>query len=89
MSIPAAPVSLVTYAFQIGLLTDTMDVSLLKKVMKDPNGYLLPSHGLGEILKKLRRKKYLIASQARARNKPFTLSDDGLKAARELLKSWT
>lgn len=79
---------LVSYAFQVGLQQGTVDVSFLKRVLKDPNGYLLPSRGLGDILKQLRRKNYLIASQAKkGRNKPFTLSEDGLTAARKLLKT--
>jgi hypothetical protein len=76
---------LVSYAFQVGLQQGTVDVSFLKRVLKDPNGYLLPSRGLGDILKALRRKKYLIACQAKkGRNKPFTLSEGGLTAARKL-----
>jgi len=79
---------LVSYALQVGLQKTSLDVSYLKKLLKDPNGYQLPSRTLGKVLDGLRRKDWLLASQAKkGRNKPFTLSQPGLEQARKLLKA--
>lgn len=81
-------VLLVSYALQVGFQQTSVDVSYLKKLLRDPNGYQLPSRTLGRILDNLRRKNWLLASQAKkGRNKPFTLSEDGLEEARKLLKT--
>ena len=78
-------VRLVCYALQVGLQKTPIEVSYLKKILKGPNGYPLPSRELGLILKGFRRDRVIIASQTQKRNKPFTLSKKGIDQARTLL----
>jgi hypothetical protein len=79
-------VRLVTYAQQVGLQRTPIELSYLKKLLKGPNGYPLPGRALGLILEDFRRENVVIASQTQGRNKPFSLSEKGLKQARELLR---
>jgi len=79
-------VVLVSYAIQVGLQKTPIEVTYLKKLLKEPNGYPLPGNELGEILKDFRKTGITIASQIKGRYKPFTLSKKGLERARKLLK---
>lgn len=79
---------LVCYALQVGLQKSPMEVSYVKKILTEPNGYPLPSNAFGVILKEFRRRRLTITSQTKGRYKPFSLSaDGGLEAARQLLRS--
>lgn len=78
---------LVCYALQVGLQKSPMEVSYVKKILAQANGYPLPSNAFGVILREFRSKRWTITSQTRGRYKPFSLSaDGGLEAARELLR---
>lgn len=79
-------VRLITYSLQVGVQKPQVEVSQLKLILKDPNGYPVPGRELGLILADFRESDVIIASQAQARNKPFCLSTKGLSQARELLK---
>jgi len=79
-------VLLVTYIIQVGLQRTPIEVSHLKKILKDPNGYPLPGRRLGLILQDFRKAKLIIASQTQKKYKPFTLSTKGLDRARKILK---
>jgi hypothetical protein len=78
---------LVFYALQVGLQKSQLEVSYVKKILSEPNGYPLPGRAFGLILQDFRQRNWTITSQTRGKYKPFTLSaDGGLAAARELLR---
>jgi hypothetical protein len=79
---------LVSYVLQVELQQTPIDVSYLKDLLQDPNGYQLPGRAFGLLLQDMRdTKHWILASQAKkGRNKPFSLSEQGLEEARNLLK---
>lgn len=79
---------LISYVLQVELQQTPIDVSYLKDLLQDPNGYQLPGRAFGLVLQDIRDyKHWILASQAKkGRNKPFSLSEDGLVEARRLLK---
>lgn len=78
---------LASYAMQVGLQKNQVQVSYLKKVLKGPNGYPMPGREFGLILEDLRKQHVIIASGTQKRNKPFSLSSKGLGRTRKLIKT--
>jgi len=78
---------LTSYAMQVGLQKNQIEVLYLKKVLKGPNGYPMPGREFGLILEDLRKQDVIIASGTQKRNKPFSLSSKGLERARKLIKA--
>ncbi len=79
-------VVLISYALQLGLRKTQIEVTDLKKIMRE-DGYPLLGHELGSILADFRRDNVTITSQTKGLYKPFSLGTKGLNRARMLLKS--
>lgn len=80
---------LISYVLQVELQQTPIEVSYLRDLLQDPNGYQLPGRAFGLVLQDIRDyKHWILASQAKkGRNKPFTLSEQGLEEAKRLLKA--
>jgi hypothetical protein len=78
----------ITYLLQVGWGMKEIELSYLKNIIIEANGYTLPFNALGRIIERLEDRKHLIRSQTQKRYKPLVLSMPGLDKARELVRSW-
>jgi hypothetical protein len=74
------------YALQVGLKSEQMDVTELKRILAKGSGYPLPGHAFGWILRNIERRKHAIRTQTQKNYKPLLLSTPGLEKAAAIIK---
>ena len=68
---------------QVGLAQEQIDLAVFKRILSEFNNYPLPDNSLGSILVDFRRSGFVVSSSAvQHRNRPFSLTEEGLMLVR-------